>query len=279
MKWSFAALGMIVFGLIGFTIILLFEQITTNNESDYYLLKEATEAAMTESIDISHYRDTGEVRIVKEKFVENFLRRFSQSTLSTNNGYVVEFYDLYDMPPKVTVVINTGVRDYTLDYRMNDQSYKTDFTVVNNLTSILEYLPGDRLYNSEMRKTYYFIMDRDSYEDELVMSIPEELDVPNITNLRIANVTNVRGITEQSEVSKAFFDTKLYFDEEHKMTAPTYSFPINLCSGTTGSVTKVSGNNNEKNVRKLKFKLSNGNKGCVAVKFDVQWVYDEYRIN
>ncbi len=278
MKWSFAALGMIVFGLIGFTIILLFEQITTNNESDYYLLKEATEAAMIESIDISHYRKTSEVRIVKEKFVENFLRRFAKSTIPTNNGYVVEFYDLYDMPPKVTIVINTGVRDYTLDYRMNDQSYKTDFTVVNNLTSILEYLPysNNGQYSvNEMTKTYYFIADRNSYDGELGMNIPEELDVSYIKDVKIVGLGPTSGITTQAEVSKAYFDTMLYFSQL-RQSNNTYTLSIDECRNTSGSVTKADGNAE----RKLRLNISNdNNRGCVAVKFDVQWSYSEYRIN
>ena len=34
--------------------ILLFQQLTTNNENDYYLLKEVTEAAMIDAIDIPY---------------------------------------------------------------------------------------------------------------------------------------------------------------------------------------------------------------------------------
>ena len=89
MKWSFASVGLIVLGLVGITIIMLFEQITTSNENDYYLLKEVTEASMIDAIDISYYRDTGELKIVKEKFVENFTRRFSESTLLTGTGYTI----------------------------------------------------------------------------------------------------------------------------------------------------------------------------------------------
>ena len=72
MKWSTTALGLIIFGLVGISIIMLFQQITTTNENDYYLLKEITEAAMIDSIDISYYRETGNLKIVREKFVENF---------------------------------------------------------------------------------------------------------------------------------------------------------------------------------------------------------------
>ena len=66
MKWSFASVGMIVLGITGIAIILLFQQITTSNENDYYLLKEITEASMIESIDLKYYRETGDLKIIKD---------------------------------------------------------------------------------------------------------------------------------------------------------------------------------------------------------------------
>ena len=69
MKWSFASVGLIVFGLIGLTIIILFQNITTNNENDYYLLKEVTEASMIDAIDMDYYRQTGELKIIKNKLI------------------------------------------------------------------------------------------------------------------------------------------------------------------------------------------------------------------
>ena len=39
MKWSFASVGLIVLGLVGLSIIILYQNITTNNENDYNLLK------------------------------------------------------------------------------------------------------------------------------------------------------------------------------------------------------------------------------------------------
>ena len=80
MKWSFASVATIVLGIFGLFIILLFSEITVSNEQDYYSLKEATEAAMIESVDIAYYRLTGDVKIVKEKFVENFTRRFTETS-------------------------------------------------------------------------------------------------------------------------------------------------------------------------------------------------------
>jgi len=65
-----------MFGLVGFAIIFLFVQLTVNSDEEYYLLKEVTEAAMYDSVDLAYYRSTGELKIVKEKFVESFFRRF-----------------------------------------------------------------------------------------------------------------------------------------------------------------------------------------------------------
>ena len=52
MKWSMASVGVIVLGIIGVMVIVLFQQLTTSSENDYYLLKEITEASMIESIDL-----------------------------------------------------------------------------------------------------------------------------------------------------------------------------------------------------------------------------------
>ena len=72
MKWSTVTVGVMILGIIGVSIILLFQQLTTTNENDYYLLKEITEAAMVDSIDISYYRETGNLKIVREKMLLDF---------------------------------------------------------------------------------------------------------------------------------------------------------------------------------------------------------------
>ena len=126
MKWSMASVGVIVLGIIGVMVIALFQQLTTSNESDYYLLKEITEASMIESIDLKYYRETGDLRIVKEKFVENFTRRYSESTLFIGTKYTISFFDIMEVPPKVTIMINTGIENYRI---YNDTS---DYDVTNN---------------------------------------------------------------------------------------------------------------------------------------------------
>ena len=39
MKWSTVTVGVMILGIIGVSIILLFQQLTTTNENDYYLLR------------------------------------------------------------------------------------------------------------------------------------------------------------------------------------------------------------------------------------------------
>lgn len=197
MKWSFTGVGLIVFGLIGLTIIMLFEQITTSNENDYYLLKEITNAAMIDSIDFAYYRETGDLKIVREKFVENFTRRYSESTLFIGTKYTIFFYDIMEEPPKATILIDTGLGQYRI---FDDTS---DYNVQNNLTGILEYVSkttkttvGDigkdeKVYKTKTyEKTYYSMPSVNSKGKVIVtqpINLPKELDQSHIkvANLKI----------------------------------------------------------------------------------------------
>ena len=156
MKWSFATVGLIAAGLVGVVIILLFQNLTVKNEEDYYLLKEILEASMTDSIDLAYYRDTGELKIVQEKLVENFTRRFAESSsiLNTQN-YSLEFFNIMEKPPKASVRITTDIGEYTIfGNHLEAQSYG----VTNSLDGILEIdeLPEDIVKKDEcyMTKLY-----------------------------------------------------------------------------------------------------------------------------
>lgn len=70
---------------------------------------------------------------MKEKFVENFTRRYSESTLFIGTKYTISFFDIIEVPPKVTIMIDTGLEQYRI---YNDTS---NYNVVNNLTGILEF--------------------------------------------------------------------------------------------------------------------------------------------
>ena len=146
MKWSFLTLGIIILGITGVGIILFFQQITTSNERDYYLLKETTEAAMTDAVDVGYYRLSGLLRIDKEKFVESFVRRFSQN-VSNSRTYDIRFYDINETPPKVSVLVESETSaavngeslslsnkvDVILESKYHDNKYVNDMTRAGKL--------------------------------------------------------------------------------------------------------------------------------------------------
>lgn len=153
MKYSFAALGIIMAGLIGIVFIGVFQSVTTNNESEYYVLKEAMEASMLESIDLVCYRNNKEegcgevIKISEQKFVENFTRRFAQSITGDANEYEILFYDIIESPPKASIAIVGKTKEYAL---MSDES----FDLANALSGILEYKNMITLGTDEYDNTY-----------------------------------------------------------------------------------------------------------------------------
>ena len=131
MKESYWGYFLILLGIFVIVIMMLVNNVTTTNTQDYYLLKEVTQAAMLDAVDYGYYRNEGELRIVKEKFIENFLRRISES-VNINNTYTFEFYDLYECPPKVSVKVTTKSGTY------NVGGNASSFDTVNKIDAILE---------------------------------------------------------------------------------------------------------------------------------------------
>lgn len=130
MKESFWGYWIIVLGIFVVIIMMLVSNVTTTNTQDYYLLKDVTEAALVDSVDYGYYRFYKELRINREKFVENFMRRFAESvSLST---YTIDFYDIYEAPPKVSVKVTTESGNYMVN---GDSS---SFDIVNRVDAVLE---------------------------------------------------------------------------------------------------------------------------------------------
>ena len=132
MKESYWTYLIIMLGLFIIVVLLIVQDMTSTSEQDYYLMKEVMEAAMIDSVDYGIYRSTGEIRIIEEKFVENFTRRFAES-VSANKDYKLEFYEIYEAPPKATVRISTATRKYTVN---SDEV--VDFGIVTILSEIME---------------------------------------------------------------------------------------------------------------------------------------------
>ena len=139
MKYPFLALGMIMVGMSGLVFITMFQSITVNNESVYYVLKEAMKASMLESVDLVCYRSSenegcgGVVKISEQKFVENFTRRFAKSINGDASSYTLEFYDIIESPPKASIVVRGKNGEYKFH---TGQSISSD--IANALTGILE---------------------------------------------------------------------------------------------------------------------------------------------
>lgn len=130
MKESFWGIMVVMLGVISVAFIYFFQNYTNTNEQNYILLKEVTEAAMYDAVDLASYRSTGTVRIDREKFVENFLRRFAES-VTLGNTYVVKIYDVNETPPKVSLQVSTKLQTNVTNEIM-------EFDIVNRLDAILE---------------------------------------------------------------------------------------------------------------------------------------------
>ncbi len=133
MKTAYWGYWIVLLGVFAIIAMMLINSVTTTTTKDYYLVKEVTEAALADAVDYGYYREYKELRINKEKFVENFLRRFSE-TLNTNRTYDISFYDIYEAPPKVSVRVKSNTGSFSVD--ANAKNYNYD--IVNRLDAVLE---------------------------------------------------------------------------------------------------------------------------------------------
>ena len=107
MNKGMLTVGIIILSLMALLLINVISNYSTGGELDYYLVKETTEAAMEDAIDLEYYRLNSLIRIDKEKFVESFLRRFADNVDNTRT-YNIEFYDINEVPPKVSVKVDSN---------------------------------------------------------------------------------------------------------------------------------------------------------------------------
>ena len=132
MRETFWGYWLVLLGVLIIGVMLLVNNITSTNTEDYYSLKEVTQASMVDAMDFSYYRLYGNIKISEQKFVENFLRRFSEN-VNLSKTYDVGFYDLYEVPPKVSVRIATKSGSYNVG-----QSLANSYDAVTTFSSILE---------------------------------------------------------------------------------------------------------------------------------------------
>ena len=102
------ATGVVILGILTLGLVNIIQNYSSGNELDYYLLRDTTEAAMIDAVDVGYYRVSGGViRIDKEKFVENFVRRFADAVQQDRN-YDLRFYDINETPPKVSIKVGSS---------------------------------------------------------------------------------------------------------------------------------------------------------------------------
>ena len=142
MNKAMLTVGIIILSLATLLMINIISNYSSGCELDYYLVKETSEADMADAIDVKYYRENGLLRIDKEKFVESFVRRFADSVDTTRN-YQLSFYDLNEVPPKVSVKVDSSTvlsfkgSDLEMSTQLDailENTYKTDPLVTNELS-------------------------------------------------------------------------------------------------------------------------------------------------
>jgi len=130
MKESFWGVFVVGLGVIAIAFIYVFQNITNTDEHNYNILKETTEAAMIDAFDLASYRADGTIRIDREKFVENFYRRFAENA-NLARTYYIAIYDVNEEPPKVSIKVSS-----TEDTNITGEII--EFDISNRLDAILE---------------------------------------------------------------------------------------------------------------------------------------------
>ena len=70
-------------------------------------------------------------KLIYTKFIESFLRRFAESA-SLSTTYKIQFYDIYEVPPKVSVKVSSSSKSFNV---FGDTD---SFDIVNRIDSVLE---------------------------------------------------------------------------------------------------------------------------------------------
>ena len=218
MKESYWAYLIVILGIFIIVVMMLIQNYTSTGEEDYYLTKEVMEAAMLDAVDYGVYAKYGEIRIIESKFVENFIRRFADSVNNSKN-YTIDFYEIYESPPKATVMIKTKTGDYTVT---------TDTTANFDIITTLSGIIGTKYANSkayEVKMTVY--NGKANYDTKLstlngnaVFSLTPNEGYDTLTNVMCNGSTDnikvennkvtINNVTSDLECTASYENTNLY---------------------------------------------------------------------
>ena len=134
MKEAYWGYWLVLLGVFVVVILLLIQNVTSNNTENSYTVRQINEAALVDAIDYAYYREYGELKINKEKFIESFMRRFAD-TASLATEYQIIITGVYETPPKVSVQITSKTNTYFI---ANEQTSSEDFDMESRVEAILE---------------------------------------------------------------------------------------------------------------------------------------------
>lgn len=121
---------LVLFGVAIVGLMMAVQSLTTTDTQTYYAIKEVVEESMIESVDYSYYGEYNELKINKEKFMEVVIRKLPER-LGANRTYEVNFYGIYEAPPKVSVEVKTNSG--------SSFTSSTNYDVIERVDAILQY--------------------------------------------------------------------------------------------------------------------------------------------
>ena len=116
MSSSYWGYWLTVFGVAIVGLSITINNLTTTTTQDFYSVSRANENALLASVNFAYYRDYNEVKIDKEKYYEIFIRDLSSDVRGTNT-FDVNFYGVYEAPPKASVEVTTVAGGKTVTTR------------------------------------------------------------------------------------------------------------------------------------------------------------------
>ncbi len=131
MKSAFWGYWLVILGVFVVVVMLLVNNITTANTQNYMTIKEVSEASIIEAVDLAYYRQYGEIKINKEKFMENFIRRLAEVG-NRSTTYNIEFFDIVEAPPKISLQVSSKSNTFNIAGDI------TDFDIVDKIDAVLE---------------------------------------------------------------------------------------------------------------------------------------------
>ena len=165
MKESMWGYWIIVLGVSILSVMMLLQNYSVTDEQSFFLTKENLSSAMKEALDFGYMADSSKIfddnnykttdgygmfKINREKVIENFIRRFAD-TVDISKTYTINFYNISEIPPAVSVEVIAFTNDTNFGQRQtgNTEAVPTSTRFTGILFTTEEYNPGWKSYTGE----------------------------------------------------------------------------------------------------------------------------------